>query len=204
MKLQGAIDRVSIEDARHFVDLLDGKADVIEIGTSLIKDYGLENLRELIRGRKSVILGDLKTCDEGAYEFRRGFEAGFGILTVMGPADDATLDVCAETAEQCGGTMMIDLLGCSKESISHIARYKDAVYCMHSPVDSERGIDLAGLIAEFKAEHPDYKTAAAGGISSDTIPKLKEAGLDLAVIGSGIIKALDPAEKLDAFIKELS
>ena len=41
MKLQAAIDRVSIEDARHFVDFLDGKADVIEIGTSLIKDYGL-------------------------------------------------------------------------------------------------------------------------------------------------------------------
>ena len=41
MKLQVAIDRVSLAHAITLAKDLDGIADVIELGTSLVKDYGL-------------------------------------------------------------------------------------------------------------------------------------------------------------------
>ena len=41
MKLQTAIDRVSLSKAEEMVKTFAGETDIIEIGTSLIKDYGL-------------------------------------------------------------------------------------------------------------------------------------------------------------------
>ena len=40
MRLQAAIDRVSLEEAVALAEQLDGKTDILELGTSLVKDYG--------------------------------------------------------------------------------------------------------------------------------------------------------------------
>ena len=40
MKLQAAIDRVTLEQAKDLARQLDPIVDIIEMGTSLIKDYG--------------------------------------------------------------------------------------------------------------------------------------------------------------------
>ena len=74
MKLQTAIDRVSLEDAIALAKQLDGKTDILEMGTSLVKDYGnlaIEKLREVLP--QTNLLVDSKTIDEGAYEFSQAF-----------------------------------------------------------------------------------------------------------------------------------
>ena len=43
MRLQVAIDRVNLKTAEAMIEEMRGLADIIEVGTSLIKDYGLEN-----------------------------------------------------------------------------------------------------------------------------------------------------------------
>ena len=43
MKLQVAIDRVSIEKAIDIIREVEEYADIVEIGTSLVKDFGLES-----------------------------------------------------------------------------------------------------------------------------------------------------------------
>ena len=64
MKLQAAIDRVSLGDAVTLAHRLDGIADVIEFGTSLVKDYGLVMIKENpLHLKKSKLLLDLKTID---------------------------------------------------------------------------------------------------------------------------------------------
>ena len=40
MKLQVAIDRVKLDDAVRVANQLDSVVDIIEFGTSLVKDYG--------------------------------------------------------------------------------------------------------------------------------------------------------------------
>ena len=42
MRLQVAIDRVNLKTAEAMIEEMRGLADIIEVGTSLIKDYGLE------------------------------------------------------------------------------------------------------------------------------------------------------------------
>ena len=43
MKLQLAIDRVTLEDAINILEDTQEFIDIVEIGTSLIKDYGIDS-----------------------------------------------------------------------------------------------------------------------------------------------------------------
>ena len=118
MRLQTAIDRVSMEDAVHLAEQLNGKTDILEMGTSLVKDYGnlaIEKLREALS--ETSLLVDSKTIDEGAYEFTQAFRHGADIVTAMGAASVETLKACYEVAEQEKKTMMIDLLEVEEDKI---------------------------------------------------------------------------------------
>jgi len=155
MKLQVAIDRISLEKAERLIKIFDGLVDVIEVGTSLIKDYGLLKLKELTSKKvMSQILGDIKTSDEGAYEFKQGFRQGFDILTVMGSASLETIEKCYEVSEKSNGTMMIDLLECSDDKIREISSFKNAIYCIHSSIDREKLKNPGKTIEVFKEKFP--------------------------------------------------
>ena len=68
MKIQTAIDRVSIETMLGIGSQVCGCTDIVEIGTSLIKDYGMAaSVGEMRRQFPDMkILSDIKTGDEGA------------------------------------------------------------------------------------------------------------------------------------------
>ena len=69
MKLQVAIDRVSVERAVEIVKQVAGVADVIEVGTSLTKEFGVRALSPIIEAAQgTAVLGDIKTCDIRSFE----------------------------------------------------------------------------------------------------------------------------------------
>lgn len=204
MKLQVAIDRVDIPRAEAIIDQVAGEADIIEIGTSLTKEYGLRALAPVCErlaarpagetGRKAVLLGDIKTCDEGKYEFDLGFDCGFAYLTVMGSSSLGTLEVCAASAADHGGEMMIDLLECDESRIELISGFPDAVYCLHTSVDSGATADPVGQVRAFKARFPQItRIGIAGGIKPDQLAGLAAEGVEIAIMGSAITKAGDIA-----------
>ena len=180
MKLQVAIDRVSVDRAVRIVQALDGQADIIEIGTSLTKEFGLRSLSPILEAAGATpVLADIKTCDEGKYEFDLGFENGFGYLTVMGSASMGTLEACARSAEAHGGTMMIDLLECDEERIGHIGGFRDAVYCLHTSVDAGATADPVAQVRTFKERFPQIRhIAIAGGIKQQQLADLSREGID--------------------------
>lgn len=206
MKLQTAIDRVSLSQAEEMVKMFAGKTDIIEIGTSLIKDYGLLSLNKLNDYKKStLLLADLKTCDEGAYEFQQGFEQGFDILTVMGNSSRETLEKCYEVSESYGKTMLIDLLECSEEKIQEIADFENAVYCLHTSVDKKTGGSPVEEIRRFKKIFPKVKRiSAAGGITLDTCKEIQKEEIEWVIVGSAITKAEDMEKALKQFKEELA
>ena len=108
MKLQVAIDRTDLETAEAMIEEIKESADIIEIGTSLIKDYGLDRSVAYFRKRfpEQCFLADIKTCDEGAYEFRKTYEAGGDIPTVMGFSSVTTIRACADVAREFGGCFL--------------------------------------------------------------------------------------------------
>ncbi|MBS6502058.1 MAG: orotidine 5'-phosphate decarboxylase [Clostridium sp.] len=205
MKVQVAIDRVELDKAIALVEKFNGVADIIEIGTSLIKDYGLLNLKKLpLKATNSLILGDIKTNDEGAYEFAMGYNQGFDILTVMGSSSLETLQKCYDVSKEYSKKMMIDLLECSYEKIKEISRFDEAIYCLHTSVDKSNSNNIIYELREFKLKFPLIKNIAiAGGINLEVIKKLKNEDINIVVIGSSITAAKDPMEVLNEIKEEL-
>lgn len=208
MKLQVAIDRVTLENLLESVSYLDGVVDVIEVGTSLIKDYGinaLENVTE--KGRQSEVLFDLKTIDEGIYEFEKGFSANADTLTVMASSSIDTIEqVYALTVNQ-KKNILIDLLEVDETKIKKLQQFDEAIFGLHYSHDKkDQDFDAVKAVAEFHTKFPNIKKiAVAGGIDIEQAKSLAKQGIVERIIVGGKImnseKPLDMAKKFMEVIK---
>ena len=190
MEIQLAIDRVTIEKAIEIAGEAAPYIDIIEIGTSLIKDYGLLSIKDIKAAFPyKTILADYKTMDEGAYEFKAAFNNGADIATVMGAASIDTIRACYKVTQDFGKLMMIDLIEVEGKKIHQLQEFTSAIFCVHLSTDAAGG-SLISLIKEFKSKFPQIvKIAVAGGVNLSTISTLKEANVDIAIIGGAITKA---------------
>ncbi len=193
LKIQLALDRLSIEEAIEMGKKTQACVDILEVGTSLIKDYGLESLSRIRAAfPHKVILADLKTMDEGEYEFRAAFTHGADLATVMGAASIDTVKICYRVAEEYGRSVMIDLLETPKEKLEFLTCFPKAVFCLHTPKDS--GIrELSQELKEFVHRYPQMRRlAVAGGIRLDDVPSLSAFPVEILVVGSAISQERDP------------
>ncbi len=203
MKIQVAIDRVTIEKAIEIIEVVKDFVDIIEIGTSLIKDYGLQSVKEIRRAFPEVkILADIKTIDEAEYEFRAAYEAGADILTVMGAAAIASIEICRKVAREYNKEYMIDLLEVSGSKLNELRRFEDAIFCVHLPAD-KGGAGLEELVAKSSRELMDCpRLAVAGGVNLKALPILKKSGIEIAVVGGAITKSENMLEAANTFYRE--
>lgn len=199
MQIQLAVDRVTIDRAKEIALKAAPHIDIIEVGTSLIKDFGVVSIKEIKSAfPDKIILADIKTMDEGAYEFKAAYNSGADIATVMGAASIDTIKACYETANNFGKLMMIDLLEVDNEKISRLKEFTKAIFCIHLSTDSRAG-NLSSLIADFNDNFPGIgKVAASGGVNLSTMDVLKDAAVDIVIIGSAITKA----DNIEAAAKE--
>lgn len=206
MKLQIAIDRVLLEEAVYLSNSLNGISNIIEIGTSLIKDYGnlaIKNISEVVSG--SRLLVDLKTIDEGAYEFKQGYKYGGDILTVMGAASIDTINECYQVSQIENKEMMIDLLEVSDSKIKQLIQFEQAIFCLHHSIDRKDFWDIKKSVFEFNKSYPKIKRLAiAGGIELDQIKEIRTQGLiEIVIVGSSITKSNNPVEQAKLFMEAI-
>lgn len=200
MKLQVAIDRVSIERAIEIIRETYPYADIIEIGTSLIKDFGLESVRIIKKEfPNKTILADIKTVDEAEYEFEAVYNAGADIATVLGGASLETIRICQRVANKHNKDYLIDLLETSKEKQELLKEFSDGIICVHLPSDKE-GNGLEELIDETLENLKDFpKLSVAGGVNVSNIATIKKANFKIAIVGGAITKAENIGETAKYF-----
>ena len=200
MKLQVAVDRVSIEKAIYIIKEVEEYADIIEIGTSLIKDFGLESVRRIKKEfPNKIILADIKTVDEAEYEFEAVYNAGADIATVLGGASLETLRICRRVANKYKKDYIIDLIEVSKEKQESLKEFSDGIICVHLPSDNGK-CGLEDLINSTIGSLKDFnRLAVAGGVSKDSISTIKKAKFHIAVVGGAITKAEDIKEAAKDF-----
>ncbi|MGG7143093.1 orotidine 5'-phosphate decarboxylase / HUMPS family protein [Clostridium nigeriense] len=200
MKLQVAVDRVSIEKAIDIIREVEEYADIIEVGTSLIKDFGLESVRR-IKGEfpNKIILADIKTVDEAEYEFEAVYNAGADIATVLGGSSLETLRICKRVANKYNKDYLIDLIEVSCEKQEALKEFSDGIICVHLPSDNS-GIGLEDLINSTIGNLKDFnRLAVAGGVSKDSISTIKKANFHIAIVGGAITKSENIKEATKAF-----
>jgi 3-hexulose-6-phosphate synthase len=172
--------------------------DVIEVGTPLLKRFGLSaisTVRALAGGRP--VLADTKTMDGGGTEARMMFDAGAHFVTVLACSSDATLQAaCQEASPQRAGTyIVIDAMNYADVGGLLQRRHPREVgyVLLHVSHDTL----VAGVAEEQALEPPESRTvpiALAGGITENTIQRAIEQSASLVVVGSAIAQASNPAE----------
>jgi 3-hexulose-6-phosphate synthase len=200
LKLQLALDRVSIESAIELAGKSALYVEWIEVGTSLIKEFGMESVRKLRRAFPDhTLLADMKISDNARYECQLAFQAGADVITVMGAAPTPTLLMVQEEAKKAGKQVIIDLLNTSEEDQKKLrTMFPKTIFCLHTSKDEqeERGSQLRTTMLKWNG----YRLAIAGGVTLATLPKLaKIYQPELFIVGGAITGEENVEQAAQAF-----
>ncbi|MBY0099207.1 3-hexulose-6-phosphate synthase [Mesobacillus maritimus] len=194
MKLQLALDRLTREECLRIAKETEESIDIIEIGTGVIKEYGMAIIREMRALFPDIlILADMKTCDAGKHEARQAFEAGADITTVMAFSSDLTIKDTLQVAEEMGAQIMIDLLEVhSRDRLAELKELGVQLVSLHVGKDKQTegkfNTALFSLVEGF-----DFEVAVAGGINLESLPEITTHHPDIIIAGSSITGAENPA-----------
>lgn len=196
MKLQVAIDLLTVEGALELAGKVAEYVDIIELGTPLIKAAGLSAVTAIKEAHPDkLVFADMKTMDAGELEADIAFKAGADLVTVLGSADDSTIAGAVKAAKAHSKGVVVDLIGIAdKATRAREVRALGAKFVeMHAGLDEQAkpGFDLTGLLRA--GEESQVPFSVAGGVNVSTIAAVQAAGADVAVAGGAIYGAADPA-----------
>ena len=196
MKLQIALDDLTLEQALDLMDKVRDHVDIIEIGTPLVYRCGMEAVRVMKeRYPDKEVLADMKIMDAGAYEAEEAFEVGADYVTVLGVTDDLTIRGCIETAEKYGREIVVDMI-CVSDMPSRIAVLEAlGVHglAVHTGTDQQAaGRTPLDDLRLMSACAKKAKISVAGGIKPSTIPDYAAYRPEVMIVGGGICHAEDP------------
>ncbi len=207
--LQVALDLMQLNRAVEIAkEAVAGGADWVEVGTPLIKSEGADAVRTLRRefpGKK--IVADTKTMDVGAFEVEIMAKAGADIVTVLGLADDATIEEAVMAGRKYGTEIMVDMINVP----DRVARSKEveklgvAYICLHMGIDTQmRGEEPPIDILRNIAASVSIPIAVAGGITAENAGLYAEAGATDIIVGGAIIKTGDIKKAAEDIRKSIS
>lgn len=207
MKLQLALDDITLDAALALLDQIHSYVDIVEIGTPFIIQDGMVPVREIKKRYPHLqVLADTKIMDAGDYEAKLAFEAGADQITVLGVTDILTVKGCLKAAEPYEGKVVIDMI-CVDNLEERVAQLEEAgvrALAVHTGVDQQAaGRTPLDDLKAMKACSKHSEIYVAGGINLATTDLYAAAGADVAIIGSGICRAADPVKEARAVAQKL-
>jgi 3-hexulose-6-phosphate synthase len=191
--IQVALDRIPLDRAVRIAGTVAPHVDWIEVGTSLVKQYGQDAVRRVVAAAGTTpVLADLKTVDDVRFEFGLAFDAGARSVTVLGLAPDVTVDGAVEVAEERDRELVVDLMGLTAERVEGLAARlpDDVVLAPHVSKDAQgSGARVQDLLGDWTRGH---RIALAGGLTADALPSLRDEQNLRVIVGSAVTKADDP------------
>lgn len=204
MDLQVALDRLPLDRAVAITEAVASRADWIEVGTSMIKQFGQVGIRAVAAAAQATpVLADLKTADDVRFEFEMAFAAGAGSVTVLGLAPDVSIDLAVEVTNEHDRELVVDLMGLSYPRIEQLAaRLPHHVrLAPHVSKDlqgkggqghgRQRVQDLLGSWSRGR------RLALAGGLTKPDLPPLADEPELRVILGAAVTRADDPLIALE-------
>ena len=207
MKLQIALDDITLAGALELVERVRDWIDIIEIGTPLIYLCGMEAVRAMKqRFPEKEVLADMKIMDGGTYETEEAMLAGADYVTVLGVSENVTIKRCLETAEKYGKQVVVDMI-CVSDMPARI-RELEALgvhgLAVHTGIDQQAdGRTPLDDLKLMSACARRAKISVAGGIRSESLPDYVAYAPEVLIVGGGITHAQDPAAAAKAIALQL-
>lgn len=202
MKLQVALDAITLEKAVELVKEARDYVDIIEIGTPMVIEYGMLAVRTMRENfPEKEILADLKIMDGGKYEAGQAFKAGADYITVLGVTDNLTVKACVEAANEYGKEVVVDMI-CVEDIPARVKKMEELGahgVAVHVGVDQQAsGRTPLDDLKVMKAAASVAKVSVAGGINVSTMPSYCALNPEVVIVGGGICNAKDPKEAAKA------
>ena len=198
MKLQIALD-VSEKKDLKLCNLIKKDIDIIEIGTPLVKEEGLNDTVKKFKKFKKPIVADLKTLDTGFLEAQLAFKSGAKITSVAGSADDSTIKGAVKAARKYKGKVMVDMINFKGKSLLKRAKQVEMLGVhyinIHTGIDiQKKGNTPLKNLEKVSKVISNKKIAVAGGINLKNIDKIVKYKPEIVIVGGAITKAKNPRE----------
>lgn len=207
MKLQLALDDIPLDTAVKLLNQVSDYVDIIEIGTPLIIEYGMEAVRTICRlFPDKELLCDAKIMDGGTIEANAAFRAGADYVTVLGVADKVTIKAVVKAAQSHHKHAIVDLLCLDdlEKSIPVLEALGVDMVAVHVGVDQQLSgrTPLQDLI-RIKAIAKSVQVAVAGGINSSALTDYLAQRPDVIIVGGAIVGAIDPLSEAKSIYKQI-
>ncbi len=198
MDIQVALDRIPLERAVSITREVAPLADWVEVGTSLVKQFGQHGLRQVVAAAgETPVLADLKTADDVRFEFEMAFAAGARSVTILGLAPAVSIDLAVLVTGEHDCELVVDLLGMDQARIEQLAkRLPEGVrLAPHVSKDAQatgqRVQDLLGAWSRGR------RLALAGGLTARDLPALADEPDVRVIVGSAVTEADDPVAAVE-------
>jgi len=206
--LQIALDNPSFDRAKEIVSQLPQSDRIIlEVGTPLLKKYGVKVVRELRdSARDTFIVADLKTLDVGKVEVDLAFEETADAVVASGLAAPEILDGFIYEAKRLGIYAVIDMMEVA-DPVQKLRSLKELpdIVILHRAIDVEKAgaRHRMELIKEIKQTfaHKRLLIAVAGGIVPETAREALEKGADIIIAGRYITQSKDVKRAVREFLE---
>jgi 3-hexulose-6-phosphate synthase len=202
MKLQISFDCIELEKALNVADSISKYADIIEVGTSLILEYGVKSVEKFRKKLpNSIILADTKIIDRGNTISELMFDHGADWITVMGGASKHVIHNVSNTAKIHNKSVMLDLLDSQSPGQSAMEAKNlgiDAVLIHRHNNDD----DLTFLDRwEMVRGNTDLPIFISTDIDKESIKKVILLNPNGIVVGKAITASNDPDQEALFFSK---
>ena len=196
MLLQVAIDKA---ESLGVIVQVRGIADIIEIGTPLLKRFGIGAIataREL--SPDTPILADTKTVNAGDLEAEMVFGVGARLMTVLSSTSRATHAAVETVAARFGSYVVLDTIteAGKPELLPAGATFPEtfAYVGVHAPTDARAAGDRSTkhIDAVSEIRRRGFRVALAGGLGPETLDAVLEAEPEIVIVGGAITGADDP------------
>lgn len=195
MKLQIALDTLSLDECIELLEKTKGYIDIAEVGTPFIIEEGMRPVKAIKKKFPEIqVLADAKIMDAGEFEARKCFEAGADIVTVLGVSHDETILGCVKAAKACNGKIMVDMINVTnlKSRTKEIDEMGVDYICVHTAFDVQStGQDPLEELKIVNSVIKNAKSAVAGGVKLATIDAIVAENPEIIVVGGAICNAED-------------
>ena len=195
--VQIALDMPDIDALKKVVYQLP-KSDRIlfEVGTPLVKRYGMEVIREIRKfAEDAFVIADLKTLDVGQVEVDLAFNETADAVVVSGLASSSTINKFIYESKRLGIYSSVDMMEVN-DPLGVLKGLDDTpdIVILHRGIDEEsKGKTRWQVIQDIKNELPGKKIlfSVAGGIREETAKEALKKGADILIVGRYITQSKD-------------
>ena len=222
MKLQITLDTYSIEDCISLVRGIAESIDVVEVGTPLLLQVGMDAVTQVKSAFPDLeVLADTKIWHNGARIADCAFEHGADMVTILAGATDREVETVVAVAEQHGAKVAADMAGV-EGLVQRSAELEDlgVSYLMvpsglrrtddsgdqdvfHRNTRAMGGKPLALVRNVMRGLSDSAEVAVVDNITLDNLDAVLRTHPGILLVGRSILAAEDPAAAAAEFKRRM-